>query len=84
VLVIALSGSLFHTLVGRTMRGYAATLGVSAVGFAAGEVFARLIESDGGRLGGVHLVHGVLGTWAAMGIWRWRARIKAEPPAGLR
>lgn len=84
LLVIALSGSLFHTFFGRTMRGYAATLGVSAIGFAAGEVFARLIDSDGGRFGGVHLVHGLVGAWAAMGVWRWRARIKAEPSTGSR
>lgn len=74
LLVIALSGSLFHTLWGRTMRGYAAALGVAALGFIAGELFARLIESHGGRLGGVHLLHGVIGAWLAMGAWRWRVR----------
>lgn len=70
LLVVALSGSLFHALFGRTMRGYAASLGVAAAGFAAGELFARLIDSHGGRLGGVHLVHGVVGAWAAMIVWR--------------
>lgn len=70
LLAVALSGSLFHALFGRTMRGYAAALGVAALGFAAGELFARLIDSHGGRLGGVHLVHGVVGAWAAMIVWR--------------
>lgn len=78
MLVIALSASVFHTLFGGTIRGYAATLGVSAIGFLAGELFARLIESDAGRFGGVHLVHGVVGAWAAMGVWRWRARLRAR------
>lgn len=74
LLVVALSGSLFHALWGRTMRGYAAALGVAALGFTGGELFARLIESHAGRLGGVHLLHGVIGAWLAMAVWRWRAR----------
>lgn len=52
LLVIALSGSLFHTLFGRTMRGFALAIGIAAAGFIAGELFARLIDSHGGRLGG--------------------------------
>lgn len=72
LLVVALSGSLFHALFGRTTRGFALAIGVAGAGFVAGEAFARLIESHAGRLGGVHLVHGVVGAWAAMALWRWR------------
>lgn len=69
MLMIALSGSLYHALFGRTMRGYAAALAVAAAGFAAGELFARLIDSHAGRLGGAHVIHGVVGAWVAMAVW---------------
>lgn|GEM_PF-5407300 len=78
LLVIALSGSLFHTIFGRTTRGFAAAIWIAGAGFVFGELFARLIDSHGGRLGGVHLIHGVAGAWVAMALWRWRGGGRGE------
>lgn len=73
VVLVLLSAFAYYAAMGRTARGLVLTVIAALIGFVAGETVARLLDHHRGMVGPIHLVHGLVGTWAAMIIARRHA-----------
>ncbi len=69
-LLVVLSGTVFHALFGRSWRGLLVSLAAAGIGFALGEVLARFMGVEVGRLGPLHPVLALAGAWLVMTVAR--------------
>ncbi len=74
VLLVGLSGFLFHVVLGRDVRDLFVTLILSLVGFTGGEAVARAVGGDLLRLGEVHAGYALAGAWTLMAVGHWLRR----------
>jgi hypothetical protein len=72
VVLVLLSALGFHAVAGRTARGLALFVIAALAGFLAGEIVARALAPTFGRLGPVHIVHGLAGAWLFLLVARQR------------
>lgn len=72
LLLILLSTFIFHACFGRTARGLLVLFVAALGGFLAGEIVARALAPDWGKVGPVHVAYGLLGAWVVMALARRR------------